>query len=193
MIKKVFKIARNNKIIILFFIAILSIVTIKLLTSGNQSNQTYIIGEEDNEGDEGNKNLDSITLNEESLLGEWEFDTNIQNKAYSKPSKIKLNFQSNSDVIVDTYLLDHGDYLTDSSGFKYKIEKDKKGENYIGILFNVDSSQKENIDSKYSDCMFKFIIKKIEKDKIDVELEYTSKESKKERLEGSLIKLNKNK
>lgn len=41
--------------------------------------------------------------------------------------------------------------------------------------------------------MFKFIIKKIEKDKIDVELEYTSKESKKERLEGSLIKLNKNK
>lgn len=83
--------------------------------------------------------------------------------------------------------------MTDSSGFKYKIEKDKKGENYIGILFNVDSSQKENIDSKYSDCMFKFIIKKIEKDKIDVELEYTSKESKKERLEGSLIKLNKNK
>lgn len=64
MIKKVFKIARNKKIIILFFIAILSIVTIKLLTSGNQSNQTYIIGEEDNEGDEGNKNLDSITLNE---------------------------------------------------------------------------------------------------------------------------------
>ena len=194
MSKKFFKIIKSKKVIILFLIIVLSLITIKLVTLNDQSiqnNTTYIItdNKEDLINDSDNEE-DTIGLKEESLLGEWEFDTDIQNKAYSKPSKIKLNFKNNSDVVVDVYLLDHGDYLTNSNSFKYKIKKDKNGETYICILFNVDPSRKDSIDPKYTDCMFKFIIKEIEKNKINVELKYTSKESKKEILKGSLLKSN---
>ncbi|SFB03865.1 hypothetical protein [Clostridium frigidicarnis] len=194
MIKKNLKIAKTKKIIILFFIIILSIITIKLVTSSDQSgksDKTYIISGDDNEEDSVNNTENIITLKEESLLGEWEFDTNIQNKAYSKPSKIKLNFKNNSDVITDIYLLDHGDYITGLSEDKYKIEKNKNGETSINILYNIDPSMKDKIDPKYGDYAFKFIIKEFEENKIDVEFKYTSKESKKETLEGSLIKINK--
>lgn len=191
MIKKNFKITKNKKIIILFLVIILSAITIKLVTSNDNSDKTYIISGDDTEDDSITDTEDVITVKEESLLGEWEFDTDIKNKAYSKPSNIKLNFKNNSDVITDICLLDHGDYITDSKESKYKIEKDKNGETCIKILYNIDPSMKDKLDPKYDDYEFKFIIKEIEENKINVELKYTSKESKKEVLKGSLIKNNK--
>ena len=191
MTKKFFEIIKNKKIIILFFIIILSVTTIKLVTSSHQSNKTYVISGDEDGSVNNTENI--ITLKEESLLGEWEFDTNIQNKVYSKPSKIKLNFKNNSDVITDVYLLDHGDFITCLNEEKYKIEKNKNGETYIKIFYNLDPAIKAEIDPKYDDYSFKFIIKKIEENKIHVKLKYTSKESKKETLEGSLIKRNKSK
>lgn len=191
MIKKFFEIIKNKKIIILFFILILSVITIKLVTSSDRSDKsdkTYVISGDDNEDDSVNNTKNTITLKEESLLGKWEFDTNIKNKAYSKPSKIKLNFKNNTDVITDVYLLDHEDFITDLSEEKYKIEKNKNGETDIKIFYDIDPARKAQMDPEYDDYSFKFIIKKIEKNKIDVKLKYTSKESKKETLEGSLIR-----
>lgn len=190
MIKNFFKLTKNKIIIVLCLVAILSVVTIKLVNSNDQSNETYIITGDDDEDTSVNTTEDIINLKEESLLGEWDFDTDIENKAYSKPSKIKLTFKSNFDVITDISLLDHGNYITDLDESKYEIGKDKNGETYIKVLHDIDPSIKDTIDPKYNDYMFKFVIKEIQENKIDVELKYLSKESKNETLEGSLIKIN---
>lgn len=199
MIKKFFEIIKKNKIIILIFILILSVITIKLVTSSRNSDkgkESYVISDDDDETGSINNTEDTITTEEDSLLkedfllGEWEFDTDIKDKAYSKPSELKLNFKNDSDVIEDVHLLDHGDFIDNLSESKYKIEKNKNGETCITLLYDIDPSRKDKLDPKdyYS---FKFIIKEIEENKINGELKYTSKESKKEILEGSLIKINK--
>lgn len=194
MIKNFFKNSRNKKILILFSIIILGALTIKLtvFNDNNDSHTTsFVISQDDDDGSldedsDENTATNLIDIKEEDLLGQWEFETDEKNKAYSKPSNLKLDFKKDSFVTTDVHLFHHDHFIDNSNEEKYSIEKGK--ETSIKILYNISPEKLEEIRDKYGDYAFKFNVKDFTENKITVDLSYISKDSKKEKLHGYLIK-----